>query len=206
MIELSDEQQAVVDEVVSGASQVVLCSGFAGSGKSVITRRLQDLIPNTIVACYSGIAANNIGGQTACSLFGIPTTFVIDPKYMDAKRVRSKDPYAKHFNRADKKSREPWEPVKHKVLRSASLLILDEVYSIRCDHIDFIDKTMRQAMKKPTLPFGGIRVFMTGDEGQSQAIAKPNEKVLLSEYGYASPFNFWEAKIFRGEDQMELEV
>ena len=196
---LSQEQSDAVEAAVSRMFPFILVNGFAGSGKSVIGRAVRDRIANCLVACYSGIGSNNVGGQTTYSLFGIPTMFVPNPEDFNAIEVRHQDKYAKHFNRRAKGStRSNPHPIKYTPLRAANFLLLDEIYALRCDHFDFIDKTLRQARGKPTIPFGGLHTLMVGDEGQGEPVVNDEDRVVLDSYGYKAPYDFRSAKVLEG--------
>lgn len=196
---LSDEQQAIADSIIRMEFPVTIVSGFAGTGKSVLIKYLKENMYNVLLACYSGIAADNIDGVTTFALCGIPTHYPLNPNNKCAKSARIKDPYAKHFNRRDKKLKYPdpdaYEPIKYKPLRAARILILDEADALRCDHVDFIDKTLRQA-RRCQEPFGGLQIVFVGDPGQAQPIVGKDQK-KLEEWGYKYPFNFREARVVR---------
>ncbi len=59
-VRLSDEQSAVVDQLLRFPKQVQSLGGFAGTGKSTIVRELQRRLPDFAVCAYTGKAANNL--------------------------------------------------------------------------------------------------------------------------------------------------
>ena len=183
---LSDTQEEIVDCAARRRYPIILVNGFAGTGKSVIVREIADRIENVLLACHSGIASNNIGGQTICSLFGIPTHCAIDPNQRRLWVERQKDKKTAHFMPTQR----------YQAVVAANYLILDEVYATRCDHMDFIDKALRDARKQPQIPFGGLGLLMVGDEGQAAPITADDLEDLLG-YGYRHPFDFRQAKVFK---------
>jgi hypothetical protein len=188
---LSDEQLKAVEGATSGRHQVVLIKGKAGSGKSVVVRAIRDKKHNVLMACHSGIAANNIDGVTVTSLYGVPTTFRINPDLKDTIGLRRKCLMMKYWNRRDKKDKEnPYDPAKEAVIRASNFLIIDEIDTLGVDAFDFLDKVCRRAHKKPHTPFGGMTVVLVGDAGQGEPIVKGKEASVLDGFGYRPPYNF----------------
>ncbi|KIH67310.1 hypothetical protein ANCDUO_02359 [Ancylostoma duodenale] len=72
IIQLSDEQRAVVRCVLQSRENVFF-TGSAGTGKSVVLRRIIDMLPGTttFVTAATGVAACQLGGVTLHSFAGI---------------------------------------------------------------------------------------------------------------------------------------
>jgi hypothetical protein len=67
LVKFCPEQQRAFDTIRLAKSHVLVL-GAGGSGKSFLIHALQDLMPNTRVCAFTGMAAANIGGQTIDSL------------------------------------------------------------------------------------------------------------------------------------------
>lgn len=84
-ITLSDEQRTAIHLVAEGHSSILLC-GFAGTGKTTVSRLLLDLLSNRYgdsqIACMalSGIAADRIRSVTGYHAATIHTTLKFDGK------------------------------------------------------------------------------------------------------------------------------
>lgn len=178
---LSDEQNEVLESIKSGKHKITLVRGQAGSGKSVIIRAVQDAVQGTLTVSSKGLAASHIGGMTIHKAFGIPFGEAPNPDERNVGRIRYKYPSTRFF--------------KSDHLRECQLLILDECFDIRCDVFDFIDKACRSARKRPLEPFGGLRVLMVGDEGQSLPIISDDEE-RLKEYGYVFPHGIEQSRVW----------
>lgn len=197
----SKEQQEAITAAVSGLFQFVLIRGFAGVGKSAVVKEIRKKCHNALMACHSGIAANNIDGVTVTSLFGVPTSFKINPELKDTIGMRRKCLMMKHWNRRDKKDKDyPFDPAKEAPIRCSNVLILDEAYTLCVDAFDFLDKVCRRAHKKPHTPFGGMRVIIVGDEGQGEPIVKGKEEETLKEFGYSAPYDFRCSRALEGQE------
>lgn len=62
-------------ESLLGNAPITLITGEAGTGKSTLVEELRVKLPgNTAVVAFTGVAAQNIGGETIHSFFGFPIT------------------------------------------------------------------------------------------------------------------------------------
>ncbi|PRT56155.1 ATP-dependent DNA helicase PIF1 [Wickerhamiella sorbophila] len=145
---LSEEQKYVLDLVVR-QRQSIFFTGAAGTGKSVLLRRIiSDLRrkardPSKVaVTASTGIAAFNIGGSTLHRFAGIGLG-KDDPEAL-LKKVR--------YNRQAKMR---W--------KSINTLIIDEISMIQADLLDKLDFIARKIRQVPDKPFGGIQMVFTGD-------------------------------------------
>lgn len=201
---LSDEQLKAAEAGISGRTQVVVILGFAGTGKSVVSRYIIERVPNILVCSNDGIAAQNIGGVTAASLFGIPTSFPVNPKFKDPRGQRNKDDAAKHWNRRNTKLPKSnpmhWEPIKSQPIAAATHLLIDEAFKQTGWSVDFIDKECRKSRRQPDVPFGGLKVIFVGDDGQGQPIVSNKDAEQLDKWGYPKPYDFRGAKVLEGLD------
>lgn len=207
---LSEEQQAAKTAGVRGKQPVVIIRGFAGTGKSVVSRGVIEEVPNILICSMDGIAAQNIDGVTTCSLFGVPTTFQVNPKFKDARNQRKKDPAAAHWNRTKKglPKSDPlrFSPAKAAPIRVATHLLLDEAFRQSCWSTDFVNRTCQQERNCYDKPFGGLKVIFVGDDGQGQPILSDKDKEELKKWGYKSPYDFRSAKCLEGVDIEEHDL
>lgn len=69
---LTDEQQGIFDYIVE-KKQIppLFVSGAAGTGKSLLLRRLLKELPEAVCLAYTNMAARNIGGATLHKFFGL---------------------------------------------------------------------------------------------------------------------------------------
>lgn len=140
-LELSPEQRRFVELAVSGAAGNLLLSGVGGTGKSrALTAAMDALtaanIPYAAVA-PTGVAAINVRGQTLNALAGIgQATTARDLGKMWAKK---------------------------RLWRSLQVLLLDEISMVSAELLDWVDFTARRVREQPALPFGGIRLVLSGD-------------------------------------------
>lgn len=149
----------------------VLVIGAGGSGKSVMIRSIMELFGDeTVLVAPTGLAAINVGGQTAHSAFSIP--FGI-PTQED---IKSTTQGRKLFG------------VRSPVRR----LIIEEVGMITSATLWFIDQTLRTIRKKDK-PFGGLQIILVGDFYQVDCIVKQEDKRLYwNTHGFPEAFKYKE--------------
>ena len=195
---LSTEQAAAANSGIRGSDQIVIITGFAGCGKSVVCREIISKVQDILVCSQDGIAAQNIDGVTSCSQFGIPTSFQVNPKYKDARNQRKKDPAAARWNNTKRglPKSDPFRfsPIKAEAIRVATHLLIDEAFRQSCWSTDFISKTCQQERNCYSKPFGGLKVIFVGDDGQGQPILKGNDREELRQWDYEDPYDFRSAR------------
>lgn len=135
----------------------VFLTGKAGTGKSYIIRTairaLKDLGKKVVAIAPTGIAANNIDGQTIHSMFKIPPFGVQDFESCN---------YIKSGSR--------------EVLKQASTFIIDEVSMLRPDLLD----AMHWTLKKNGLPgLDRKQIIFVGDLKQLPSVLTDNERSVL---------------------------
>ena len=176
--ELTEEQSKVVD-LLENTSNNYFITGKAGSGKSTVLSYFREHTKKKCIAvvALTGAAAMNVGGQTIHSLFR-----------MD-------------FNPQDtwSKSKVECQPIKE-TMKAIEVLVIDEVYMVRADIMDMIDRRMQYA-KGNCEPFGGCQVILFGDLYQLPPIAadKEEQKFILSRYGTLFFFGAPGVKDFKHE-------
>lgn len=163
---LSSEQRRILDMVVRERRNVFF-TGAAGTGKSVLLRKIiQDLKrkyrknPNYVaVTASTGLAACNIGGITLHSFAGIGLgTEPVDRLLTKVRRNR--------------KILQRWKDVK--------VLIIDELSMVDGVLLDKLNELAQRLRRKRELPFGGIQIVMTGDFFQLPPVMKESDDVKFA--------------------------
>lgn len=150
-------------------SQVEFLTGKAGTGKSFALKRFADSQQGRcIVLAPTGLAAQNVGGQTIHSFFKIPPRTLNDPK-VEVRR----------FMRGDHRL---------KAIQECEWIVIDEVSMVRADLLDAVDWSLRKNLDS-NLPFGGKRVLLVGDLAQLPPVVKRNaeQEFIVHRYG-GSPY------------------
>lgn len=156
---LTNKQQEFLEAVAAGNN--IFLTGKAGTGKSFIIRRAMELLKDqgkkVIAVAPTGIAANNIGGQTIHSLFQLSPFGVLS---FDT------------CNFLSKASRE--------VLSKADVVIIDEVSMLRPDILDGMHYTLKKSGLKGLYT---KQLIFVGDLKQLPVILDDNTRsVLLQTY------------------------
>lgn len=152
---LSEGQQAFLSEVMAGAN--VFLTGKAGTGKSFIVRRAMDELKtagkNVIALAPTGVAANNIGGQTLHSFFSLNPFGVIDRKTVN--HLKSE---------------------KRRLINKVDVMVIDEVSMFRPDLFDAIEWTLE---KNKCKKLEKIQIILVGDLEQLEAPMDDNFRSIL---------------------------
>lgn len=177
---LSNKQQIFLDAILDGKS--VFLTGKAGTGKSFIVKRaiemLRSLNKKVIAIAPTGVAANNIGGQTIHSLFSINPFGVANFKDCN-------------FLKQEKK----------RLLDAVDVIFIDEVSMVRADLLDAINWTL---VKNGCKGLDKRQVVLIGDMGQLKSIADDNTRsVLMRDYD-GKDFNY--AKIYSKMNVENIEL
>jgi ATP-dependent DNA helicase PIF1 len=126
----------------------VLLLSFGGAGKSYLIRQLVDFIKQKIptfvvnVTATTGVAAVNVKGQTLHRFFGVGLARESADVLINKIRYTRKDVV--------------------KRLIETDLLIIDEVSMLSKEFWEKLD-TISKAIRKNFLPFGGLRLLISGD-------------------------------------------
>lgn len=167
---LSQDQQAALARCMTAEPGTFhFITGKAGAGKSTILRELRTKRACIIVAS-TGLAAVNVGGETAHRFFRLP----IGP--ITAGRTSALDER------------------KRRIIEAANLLVLDEISMVRADILDGINWTLQKTLGNK-LPFGGLPVIAFGDMWQLEPVVTDDEKDFFKA-NYDSAFWF-DAKVFK---------
>lgn len=143
----------------------LLLIGRAGTGKSTLIQYFKETTAkNVVVLAFTGVAAQNIGGQTIHSFFrfGIDIT----PKRVSTVYGQSKRLY-----------------------QNIDTIVIDEVSMVRADLLDCIDQFLRKNGPKEGEPFGGVQMIFVGDLFQLPPVVTREDENLFREF-YKSPYFF----------------
>lgn len=158
-IELTDEQRAVVTEVLRGSN--VLITGAAGVGKSVVTDAIEEAMPGVEKTGTTGVAAVNIGGRTIYSWAGIGLGKKTIDDYVASLR--------KQYNFSKKSGK--LDSAGYRVV-TTDTLIIDEISMLPHRIFDKLDKIFRRVRGKLDTPFGGMQLVLCGDFFQLPPVQK----------------------------------
>lgn len=161
---LSQDQQRALDKALALNEGILMITGKAGTGKSVVTREIRKA-RRCIVAAPTGLAGINVGAPTCHSLFGI------NPQKLLSRQLHARDER------------------KRNIYRAADLIVIDEISMVRADLFDAIDKIL-QATLEDSRPFGGKPVVVVGDPWQLEPVVTREDKDAGLLDDYTSPFFF----------------
>lgn len=178
--ELSPSQQKFLENVLEGKN--VFLTGKAGTGKTFIVKRaikqLEKSGKKVISVAPTGIAANNLGGATIHSTFGLPVAGVLTSEMCRFLK-----------------------PAKRLVLKAADVIVIDEVSMVRPDILDAINWTL---IKNGCGNLFKKQVVFVGDLKQLGIVADDNFKSVMLET-YAG-YTFSEAGVYKGLNVTSIEL
>ncbi len=170
-VELSAEQVEIF-ELLESTDQHVFITGRAGTGKSTLLRYFAENTKKQIAICApTGVAALNVGGQTIHSLFRLPIGLIADTELEQPDNVR-------------------------KLLSALDAVVIDEVSMVNADILDAIDRSLRQARRKPFVPFGGVQIIMFGDPYQLAPVPPRGDEAHYMADHYRSSW-FFDAHVWQ---------
>ena len=177
MVILSDEQNAAVTLMCTGAN--VLLLGSAGTGKSAVTEAFvqvsRDAGKRVAVTAPTASAAFLIGGCTLHSLLAplLP--------YQTLEELSKSLPgwlTGVVANDLSANSRNVKRRTRSTFLQSLDVLCLDEVSLLRPDLL-YILHAVAQTVRKNQRPFGGIQIVLVGDTHQLPPVPLPDTLAQL---------------------------
>lgn len=179
-MKLSNKQQYFYDLAMSGKS--CFLQGKAGTGKTFITKKiikdLTEMGKKVVAIAPTGVAANNIKGQTIHSLYQVSPFGVCT--FKKASFLKSE---------------------KRKMLSKLDVLVIDEVSMLRSDLLDAINWTM---VKNGCKNLSEIQVIFVGDMKQLPPIADDNFLSCL--YQAYDGIEFTHSKIYQMMNIEEIEL
>lgn len=177
---LTTKQREFIDSVAAGRN--IFLTGKAGTGKSFIVREaIRILIEQgkpVIAVAPTGIAANNIDGQTIHSMFKINPFGVVSFASCNFIKAMSK-----------------------KVLKVSKVIFIDEVSMLRPDLLDGMHWTMK---KNGIDGLDKKQVIFVGDMKQLPPIMEDNTRSVL--YQTYDGEEFDHAQIFQKLDVVTIEL
>jgi len=177
---LSTKQQLFNDRVIAGDN--IFLTGKAGTGKSFIVKRvIEDLTKSgkkVIALAPTGIAANNIGGQTIHSLFSLDPFGVLD--FQSCRFLKGE---------------------KRRMLEKVDTIFIDEISMLRPDVLDAINWTL---IKNGCRGLIERQIIFVGDLKQLPSPIDDNMRsVLLKTY---NGVDFFEANIYEKLNVINIEL
>ena len=153
-------------KAIDDRSPVILVMGRAGTGKTTLIRYLKQRPggETQAIVAPTGVAALNAGAQTIHSFFQLPPV-LLNPDQLEQGR---------YFGQIHKKM---------------TRLVIDEISMVRADVLDAIDARLR-GIKGSQTPFGGVQVVMVGDFMQLPPVVRDDDRIILEQLGYKTPFAF----------------
>lgn len=155
-INLSAKQQLFIYSVLAGDN--VFLTGNAGTGKSFVVKHVIEMLTKMrskiIALAPTGIAANNIGGQTIHSMFGLNPFGIMD--YESCRFLTSN---------------------KRKVLEKVDTFFIDEVSMLRPDILDAMNWTL---LKNGLKGLESKQVIFIGDLKQLPVVLTDNSRSVLA--------------------------
>lgn len=179
-IQLTEKQEEFIRLVNEGKN--IFLTGKAGTGKSFIVKKIiSDLIAlkrKVVAVAPTGVAANNIDGQTIHSMFRLTPYGVISFEECQFIRKASRD-----------------------VLKEVNVIVVDEISMVRPDILD----GMHWTMKKNGLDgLDQKQVIFVGDMKQLPPILDDNTKSVLYRTYDGDTFEF--AQIFKKLNVVTIEL
>ncbi len=140
----------------------VFLTGEPGAGKShtinEYVRYLKECDIEPSITASTGIAATHIHGMTIHAWSGIGIANYLTPVELD--RIATKE----HVSRR---------------IRSARVLIIDEVSMLASNTLDMVDAVCRE-VRQNSLPFGGLQVVLVGDFFQLPPVVRSQYQASAS--------------------------
>lgn len=178
---LSEGQKIFTSAVRSGRN--IFLTGKAGSGKSHVVKYVMEQMKfrnkKFVAVAPTGIAANNIKGQTIHSMFQINPFGIMDFEACS------------YMNNT-----------KRRIIEAAEVFIIDEVSMLRPDILDAMNWTL---LKNKIGKLSDKQIIFVGDMKQLQVIIDDNTKSVLYSREYKG-HTFRDALCFEELDVLDIEL
>ena len=185
------KQKDALEILKTGKSAFI--TGAAGSGKTYLLNQyikfLRDTDAEVGITASTGIASTHMGGITIHAWAGIGVRQTITEYDIDELKERR---YLRDR------------------LRSAQVLIVDEISMLHHFRLDMVDKVLRH-FKEVDQPFGGVQVIFCGDFFQLPPVSRYDEEPALFAYHSESwkeldPAVLYLEEQFRQNDEVYTEI
>jgi ATP-dependent DNA helicase PIF1 len=167
---LSAKQSAFLEAVKSG--QNIFLTGKAGTGKTFVVKQAMEELKQAgkkfVALAPTGVAANNVGGQTIHSMFGLNPFGVMDFECCN-------------FLKGEKR----------RMLELIDVILIDEISMLRPDILDGMNWTL---IKNGCKGLETKQIIFIGDMKQLPAVVNDNTRSVL--YRIYNGVEFFEAKIY----------
>ncbi|MDR9434954.1 AAA family ATPase [Pontimonas sp.] len=171
MTTAADQNEDILALLESSFDHVFI-TGPAGTGKTTLLHAfVEQTNKQVVVAAPTGVAALAVGGQTLHSLLRLPLGIIGDRDLGFC----------------------PKEVLQ--MLRAADALVIDEVSMVSSDMLDAIDRRLRQAKGRKTVPFGGVQLIMFGDLYQLAPVVSGDTEKQYYRDRYDSAW-FFDARVW----------
>lgn len=179
-LELSASQRSFLNAALEGKN--VFLTGKAGTGKSFIVKYLIPLLKEAgkkvIALAPTGVAANNIGGQTIHSMFSLNPFGVSEFKTCNFLKTE-----------------------KRRMLNSVDVIMIDEISMLRPDILDGMNLTL---VKNGCSDLRSKQIIFIGDLKQLPPPLSDNTRsVLFARYDGEE---FFHASIYKSLNVLEIEL
>ena len=144
------------------SSRNLFITGPAGTGKSYRLNEYISKTDNVLVCAPTGIAALNVGGETAHKVFHIPVPAYESPSFAKGK----KGALTKSMISA---------------LIQSDVVVIDEISMFKNSDFSFAIKVLRKAEK---LKGSKIRVIVSGDFSQLPPVVRKTDEKLMKKFGF----------------------
>lgn len=179
-MELSKMQKVFLEAAMAGKN--IYLTGKAGTGKTFVVKKAIKLLKASgkkiAALAPTGIAANNLGGQTIHSMFALNPFGVMDFESCN-------------FLPGEKK----------RILDMIDVVLIDEISMLRADILDGMNWTL---LKNGCKALNTKQLIFVGDMKQLPAIVNDNTRSILYRT-YNGP-EFWEAKVYEKLGVMDIEL
>jgi len=179
-MQLSKNQQIFLDNLLAGKN--IFLTGKAGTGKSFIVKyaieELKKLRKRVVAIAPTGVAANNIGGQTIHSMFNLTPFGVTD------------------FDTCNYLKTE-----KRRMLENVDIIFIDEISMLRPDVLDGINWTL---VKNGCGSLAKKQIVFIGDLKQLPSPIDDNTRSIL--YRTYDGDEFYHAKIHKELNVIDIEL
>ena len=155
----SAKQQVFLDHCLNGEN--VFLTGKAGTGKTFVVKHAIKLLKekgkNVVALAPTGVASNNLDGQTLHSMFSLQPFGVLD--YQACKFLKGE---------------------KRALLKKVDTIVIDEVSMLRADILDALNWTL---LKNGCPPLSKYQIIFVGDMKQLPPVVDDNMRsVMLGQY------------------------